>query len=688
MDPEMFDPTTYVIKSPQFATFKAWLKREKLRYTQFTVPHPCPLCTAGPLNRVIAEDVVKQINALAAAGSPIPAELMQRSSKLRTSDAVYRTHVLQLETCRKEAKAIETNLTKGECALIRDFVNHHDHAGKHVKCLHWVIAWRDEDDGEIKRLKLRHYCSHVPTMSTDSYFQADVVDFHFNEDNPHCPLLFKEFHTLYFIGDHGPHFASHATLYNETTFKRKYGKTLRIVFLTSYHAYSRADGSGSEDSTALRRDLRQGLGRFGSTDMTQMTNMSHDNCSWAYDFPAINRGVDIFPAKKLFGAADHAKWIRKWCEVKFTSPGTEEKYDGILQYRLVPGVGVWKWTDLVAAKREEGEVMCDSCSTKQDCMVMHAQDECPDPRYIHDMPTYEELQPNAGRIHGEQVLSKKASAKSKSANTYPCKFADCPHKTNKRRAFRSAARANAHMQGDHKPTAEEFKELAYPEEEQASVAGANPPPAVPAQQASPAVEQPKKKRAERRGKEPIDTDSASASENSTEKDEGDSSEEEDSSAEGSDGQGDQGGAGDDDKDLEDPDESIDLGEKFVVEQIKGCRLKDNGEQEYRIKYVGYNGTSWTKAKNVHEVLRGEYHKKVADDERAAAKKTQQRREAADATAIAGGGNVRSRRTGAKSKAELERRRTAVAAIAHQLQDKQGLTYFVAFEKAEQMVPLC
>ena len=62
--------------------------------------------------------------------------------------------------------------------VIRDFVNHHDHAGKHVKCLHWVMMWRDAVGEPIKR-------------------------------------------------HHGPHFASHETMHNESTLLRRFGKKIK-----------------------------------------------------------------------------------------------------------------------------------------------------------------------------------------------------------------------------------------------------------------------------------------------------------------------------------------------------------------------------------------------------------------------------------------------------------------------------
>ena len=453
-----FDPATYTIIAPQLRSFRKWLVAEGLRYTRFSVPHPCPLCTKGPTDEVVFVAVNLEISTLVAAGSPVPAELSQKSNTLRKSLTMYRLHLQQLAKARAEAKKTEDNLKPGECMVIRDFVNHHDHGGKHVKCLHWVLMWRETVGGPIFRLKLRHYCSDKRSMSTDSYYQADVTDFHLNEENPLCPRLFEDFHTIYFVGDHGPHFSSHDTMHNESTLFRRFGKKIILMFLASYHAYSRADASGSEDSTALRRDLRVGLPRFGAAALSEMTNSSHDVRSWAYTFPCINRNENVFPEEKQYDAPDRALWIKKWCEVKFEPNTKEPLHDGVLQYRMVTGEGVWKWTDLIAASRAPGVRMCDSCSTKQNTIVYHTHDECPAPERTHVLPTFIDLQPDPARISGKQVARRKGP-KAK-AVTYPCKYDACDRKN--RKAFRKPENANVHMRKEHKPTDEEFTAMMYP----------------------------------------------------------------------------------------------------------------------------------------------------------------------------------------------------------------------------------
>ena len=48
-DAATFDPATYTIEGVKFDAFMQLLDRHKLRFTQFSVPHPCKLCEDGPI---------------------------------------------------------------------------------------------------------------------------------------------------------------------------------------------------------------------------------------------------------------------------------------------------------------------------------------------------------------------------------------------------------------------------------------------------------------------------------------------------------------------------------------------------------------------------------------------------------------------------------------------------------------
>jgi hypothetical protein len=602
---------------------------------------------------------------------------------LRVSLRVYRVHLAQLETARVEAKAAEDNLAVGSCLVIRDFVNHHDHGGKHVKCLHWVLAWRDVAGEPLKRLKLRHYCSDKKSMNTDSYFQADVMDFHLDEDNSHCPLLFRKFGTIIFVGDHGPHFASHDTMHNESTAERRYNKILIIMFLASYHAYSRADASGSEDSTALRKSLGAGFPVHGATAMKDMTNDSHDGASWAYEMPAINRNADVFPPEKHYeGGKNRAKWIKKWCEIKYSHPDKSSRWDGILQYRLVTGVGDWQWTDMIAKSRDPADRLCDSCSTKANAVVCHEYAACPAPSYIHNLPEYADLQPDPNRIQGPQMRKK---SKKQKAITFPCKFNGCDRIG--RHAFRKPHIANRHMNIEHTPTDAEYNDLKYPTSVLAKphVRPSGKGPGRPRQKPVAPVESDHYSTEDNNNDAADERHGAPAGGSEPEEPRPTGAEGESDSERQSDTMPDEDESGPDNDDVndgaEDPDELVDIDDdQYVVVAVLKHKLQDNGSMTYRVSWEGTATQTWEPSSGISKGLRDEYHADLRikqAEERAA---TENRRRACDDAVAAQRGSSRSRRSRPQTRTAAER--TAfVENLADQYR-RDGTGYHLAYELAE------
>jgi len=315
------------------ATLKSFLERAALRYTRFSMPRPCPHCTHGETWERQLDALGSEKLACSRTATEWTPQKAQELEDVKRKCVAYRLHLKQLKTGRAETKILEKNLKVGEVMVVRDYVNHHDHNGKHVKCLHWVLLWRDLEGAELKHLKLRHYCSDPESMMTDTYFTADVMAFHFLKKGIHNPGLFDSFHRVFFIGDHGPHFACAPTMFNESKSFLVYGKEVVLMYYTSYHAYGRADGAGAEDSVSLRQDAKSDLPRLGAKSFTDMTNMSNDRRSWAYYFPKINRDQTIFPSD--VNAAN--KHVRKWSEASFEYAGRSEHTVGICQYRLVSG---------------------------------------------------------------------------------------------------------------------------------------------------------------------------------------------------------------------------------------------------------------------------------------------------------------------------------------------------------------
>jgi hypothetical protein len=122
----------------------------------------------------------------------------------------YKSHLEHMDTARVYAYECRDNMKVGEVFVTRDFVNHYDHSGAHVKCLHWVLQWREEEGGNLELLKVRHYCSDK-SMSTNHGFTTACMHFMFHSVDKDHPGLFDRFHTVYFAGDHGGHFAHAGT---------------------------------------------------------------------------------------------------------------------------------------------------------------------------------------------------------------------------------------------------------------------------------------------------------------------------------------------------------------------------------------------------------------------------------------------------------------------------------------------
>ena len=93
-------------------------------------------------------------------------------------------------------------------------------------------------------MKFNNFCDDETTRSADAYYVADVYEYFFNDKLPkghYCPFFkAQNIKRIYLSGDHGVHFSSAATIYNESLFESRYGIELRIYSLCSYHAYNRS----------------------------------------------------------------------------------------------------------------------------------------------------------------------------------------------------------------------------------------------------------------------------------------------------------------------------------------------------------------------------------------------------------------------------------------------------------------
>jgi hypothetical protein len=599
-----FQPLLHTVKPCGFSTFKNFLEKEKCRFTTHEKPHPCTICDNGPIQELALPPLQDEAKRFTQEGEAIPPELRKKITLLNTQLKVYRLHIAQLETGRREINAQLEALAVGEALVLRDFVNHYDLTGKKINCLHWVVQWRTEDGGPLHLLKLRHYCSDKDSQSCSAHYNTDIETFHFKPRGPNNPGFFHDqgITKVFMGGDHGPHFACCASLYHEASCKSLYGIEVEIMWLTSYHAYNRCDGAGAEDSISFRTSTRGGLPIEGAAAWTDMTNESNDHRSWAYHFPRIAQNADTFPKD-----INKIRHVKKWSHVKFLD---HSRGPGILKYRLVTGKGAWTYADLRPSFRAGGPWLCESCSTKAGTESFHDNEEdCPSPEDCHVLPVeFLALLPDPARIQGEQVRHGAAKQKEKK-KIYPCKFG-CMTITGKPKTSRSVKAANDHMHKLHR-TREGYKESRYvesltPDETPASnsnrISSSSSSSSSPSSSSSSLTSSSSSSSSSSsvqedghagHGKKRNTPDSGTESEDDEEEDEVDVTEDE---VDGNDDE--------DDDDTGEKEEGEDEGEEeeetYEIEKITGHRgSKRKGTFEYLVKWKDYDGDStWLPVANL------------------------------------------------------------------------------------------
>jgi hypothetical protein len=181
-------------------------------------------------------------------------ELTKEIARLTQKTNRYKLHLQQFEKCRDYVNGIIDQLKADECLIYRDFVNLHNVRGKKINNLVFVLIERH--NGVIMRSKISNFCSDPESQSCDRDFVADVFEFHLAPKGEHGSGLFERFTKIYVSGDHGPHFASIDTIYNESRMKRRFDKDFHIVSLCSYHCYNACDAAGAADLFPLGKILR------------------------------------------------------------------------------------------------------------------------------------------------------------------------------------------------------------------------------------------------------------------------------------------------------------------------------------------------------------------------------------------------------------------------------------------------
>lgn len=430
-------------------------------------------------------------------------QFQQQRDDVSQSLRAYERHMKQFEVCRNYVRSVEDNLAIGECVVYRDFVSQYLFAtellGDKMNNLQYVLVWRDRNSNCLTSFKVANFCSDKDTMAHDAWYIADVFHFHIGtpaspDETNHFSGLLADFHTIYFVGDHG--LSSKRTNYHESLMQTTYKKIIRPLFLCSYHAYSRADGAGGEPKRLALAAAKERKWWSTSEDYARGITRSEYQNSIGYSFPAINRSADIFPVKL------HAErlFLNKMCDIMYV---TDEV--GVVFYREAPAAldtpvpyGV---VDLMGRSNKDPMYLCVTCSGKQQQVCRHKVADCkfkgesapgdglnktPNPRRIKGPQTGGQSVAKPGlfpcRVPGcfvtyyqkylssnshmlvhsfpldplytffnpsvlyTELESERVLGKQKGPGLYPCVFPGCVHDF-----YTSIAKANLHMQKDHSP---------------------------------------------------------------------------------------------------------------------------------------------------------------------------------------------------------------------------------------------
>ena len=267
-----------------------------MKYSCRIKPHSCPLHDKGPLWELQLQKVNAQLASVAETHADF-LKLQKNQRDLRTKVARYHRHLEQYSKCRDAVKAVETSLRVGDgrCVLYRDFVNCYNERGTKVKNLVLVKLTRGEDRDLVVE-KIHNFCTDKES-GCDAYYVADVFRHHMTTEEKGGSGLFDDIKEIFLAGDHGPHFASVQTVYNESTLWTKWGKLVHPMFLCSYHAYNRCDGAGVTVKREAESCARNNCGPITAENYAHLMNTGSTFDTYSFCFNTIDRGDDVFPKK-------------------------------------------------------------------------------------------------------------------------------------------------------------------------------------------------------------------------------------------------------------------------------------------------------------------------------------------------------------------------------------------------------
>jgi hypothetical protein len=381
---------------------------------------------------------------------------------LKDKETLYRNHLKQYEACRKTIKQIESDLVPGEAVLYRDFVAAYNCEGTKLQNLVLVVLWRETIGAPLQVWKFSNLCDDPQSRSADAYYVADVFEFYFGvqRGQEHSCSFFRDMgiKKIYVSGDHGPHFSSIATMFNESTMKEKYGLEIVLFFLCSYHCYNRCDGAGVEPKKLAKSFAKDRISVRSAAEVASVLNSSRYFNSWAFDFPTINRNEDRFPLL----VEDASLNLRKMCQVQYSfvdERGQQASEAGVILCRLTPAAPgatgeLFEVYDLLA--QPAGGPLCRACSKFVQRPVRHGETQCP---HLHTKSdeysdsvkkTLNKSVPDPKRIQGPQHNKSWRTNGNKPQGSFPCRV-DNVNGTMcmSGHHYNTALHANKHMIKEH-----------------------------------------------------------------------------------------------------------------------------------------------------------------------------------------------------------------------------------------------
>ena len=467
-----------LIQPIRYRRFLDLIKAAKIRWTKKSKPYNCPIHEKYPRVQADAdrfaneETEVMQTLKVLNSTPPLTTEQKQEVGRLndrlrvlrgklrdlRNDIAIYKRHEEQFQRCRKELEDLERELPVGEAVMYRDFVNQYNSGGKKIGNLQLVILFRTEEKMPLVQIKVYNYSGGLGGVICDPYFVQDVMDFHMKPVDQGGSGLLGNFSKIHISGDHGSHFSSTKTIFNESRMFERYGIKVHIISLCSYHCYNRCDAAGVLGKKLAGKAALEGKELRTSGDYAQGTMQSGSPETLAYDFEHINRSEEVWPEKIVSKKEAIGETLRSMCEIDYEFLVMDEQAQilkptyitGVAKCRAVPNRGDWTVFDL---REDMQSSFCQKCSNPQVRPVYHTRGKiaCPLTSTAQEAQVSSAIKMNPEatpqddperqrQLKGRQFTKKTATV---AANKeFPCKFC-----VSKRYAWGHFA--NTHMEKEH-----------------------------------------------------------------------------------------------------------------------------------------------------------------------------------------------------------------------------------------------